>query len=287
MLEDCVGIISLGEMGSGIAGSLVSAGRCVVTDFEGRSSATVERARKAGVEDAGGVEGLVSEAGVVVSIVPPAAAREVGHRLAAAVRSTGATPLVVDANAISPARAQELAGELAAAGATFVDGDVIGGPPAAGRPPTRLYLSGDEAGRAASVLGTPELRAVVLTEGGDAAASSLKMAYAAWTKGSAALVLTARALARAYGVEDTLLAEWAESQPDAVGRCQVATHMSGRGWRFEGEMEEIAAALRSVGLPAGFAEGAAGAYHRLAPLKGEVSQSVEQVLDLLLASDGS
>src|SRR6266849_5754919 len=42
-------------------------------------------------------------------------------------------------------------------------------------------------------------------DGGVGAASAVKMAYAAWTKGTAALILTVRALARAEGVEDILL----------------------------------------------------------------------------------
>lgn len=284
MADDRIGIISLGEMGSAIAASLLGAGRRVMTALEGRGPETIDRARAVGVEDAGGMEDLVARVDMVLSIVPPAAAAAVGERLAAAVRSTGATPLVVEANAISPARAEALAARLGAAGARFVDADVIGGPPAAGRPPTRLYLSGPEAGRAAAALQTPELRAVVL-DGADAAASSLKMAYATWSKGSAALVLTARALARAYGVEDALLTEWAESQPDLSGRTEVAALVSGRAWRFEAEMKEIAAALDAVGLPPGFGEGAAGTYRRLASLRGAASPSVDQVLALLVGPD--
>ena len=283
MADDCVGIVSLGEMGSAIAASLVGTGRRVLTALEGRGPETVDRAGAIGVEDAGGMEDLVARVDMVLSIVPPAAATDVAQRLATALESTGTTPLVVEANAISPARAASLAVQLGAAGARFVDADVIGGPPSAGRSPTRLYLSGPEASRAAATLGTAELRAVVL-DSGEAAASSLKMAYAAWSKGSAALVLTARALARAYGVEDALIAEWADSQPDLEGRCEMAALMSGRAWRFEAEMHEIADALGAVGLPPGFGEGAAGTYRRLASLKGSTS-TVEQALRLLVETD--
>ena len=59
---------------------------------------------------------------------------------------------------------------------------------------------------------------VLTVSGGQVgAASAVKMAYASWTKGSAALLLAARALARAEGVEDTLLAEWGISQPGLDG----------------------------------------------------------------------
>jgi len=52
---------------------------------------------------------------------------------------------------------------------------------------------------------------VVSERAGDA--SALKMAFAAWTKGTAALLLAIRAVAQAEGVEEALLAEWALSFP--------------------------------------------------------------------------
>ncbi len=221
----------------------------------------------------------------MLSIVPPAAASVVGEQLAAAVRSTGATPLVVEANAISPARAEALAAQLGAAGARFVDADVIGGPPAGGRPPTRLYLSGPDAGAGGN--GARHPRAACRRPRGrrSSAASSLKMAYAAWTKGSAALVLTARALARRL--------RGGGGAGRGMGRVparpgwapQMAALVSGRAWRFEAEMNEIAAALGAVGLPPGFGEAAAGAYSRLASMKGQVSPSVDEVVGLLVGSN--
>jgi hypothetical protein len=87
------------------------------------------------------------------------------------------------------------------------------------------------------------------------------MAYAAWTKGSAALLLTARALARAEGVEDALAAEWALSQPGLDGRLrQAAGSATAKGWRWVAEMEEIAASMAADGLPAGFHHAAADIY---------------------------
>src|SRR5437763_150396 len=82
----------------------------------------------------------------------------------------------------------------------LVDGGRIGPPP---REPgsTRLYLAGPEAESvAAAFAGTALEPRVVSQEAG--AASALKMAYAAWTKGTAALLLAIRGLARAEGVEE-------------------------------------------------------------------------------------
>jgi hypothetical protein len=84
------------------------------------------------------------------------------------------------------------------------------------------------------------------------------MAYAGWTKGSAALILAVRALARAEGVEDTLLAEWALSQPELAGRSRgAARSAAAKGWRWVGEMEEISASMAADGLPGGFHAAAA------------------------------
>ena len=280
MADTSIGLMSPGEMGAAVAASLVGAGRRVLSVLDGRSSQSLARAQAAGIAEAADVDTLVSVSALVVSIVPPAAALEVASVLAQACQRTGAHPLVVEANAVSPARAGEMARLLDEAGAGFVDGDLIGGPPGPGRPATRLYLSGTDAEPAAAALATPEVRPVVLP-GPPMAASALKMAYAAWTKGSAALLLTARALARELGVEEALLAEWAQSQPDLAARCEAAARGAGRAWRFVGEMDEVASAHERAGLPKGFAQAAADAYGRLASLKGRVEIPVTEVLDLL------
>ncbi len=89
------------------------------------------------------------------------------------------------------------------------------------------------------------------------------MAYASWTKGSAALLLAARALARAEGVEETLLAEWGISQPGLEERsAHAAGSAAAKGWRWIAEMEEIAATMGAAGLPEGFHQAAAEVYRR-------------------------
>jgi len=64
-------------------------------------------------------------------------------------------------------------------------------------------------------------------------------------------------------VEDTLLAEWALSQPSltdrSLGSARAATI---KGWRWAAEMEEIAATMVSAGLPDGFHQAAAEIFRR-------------------------
>jgi hypothetical protein len=89
------------------------------------------------------------------------------------------------------------------------------------------------------------------------------MAYAAWTKGSQALLLAARALARAEGVEQSLLAEWSLSQQDLGQRSErAAASAATKGWRWVAEMEEIAASMSAAGLPPGFHQAAADIWER-------------------------
>jgi hypothetical protein len=99
------------------------------------------------------------------------------------------------------------------------------------------------------------------------------MAYAAWTKGTGALLLAVRALARAEGVERTLLAEWGLSQP-ALGTQseRSAAAAAAKGWRWVAEMEEIAASMAAAGLPAGFHEAAAEIFDRAAQADAAASR---------------
>jgi 3-hydroxyisobutyrate dehydrogenase-like beta-hydroxyacid dehydrogenase len=265
MGDTTFGLLHPGEMGAAVGACLTGRGYVVLWVPEGRSAATAARAGAAGLTAAGSLADLVRRAEVIVAVCPPHAALDVARQVA------GFGGVYVDANAISPATAREVAGIVEAGGAAFVDGGIIGPPPAAPGH-TRLYLSGGrapEVGRlfegtaveARLVDREPAVGPVVGPVVG--AASAVKMAYASWTKGSAALVLAARALARAEGVEATLLAEWALSQPGLEDRsARAALSAAAKGWRWIGEMEQIAAAMAAAGLPEGFHQAAAEIYRR-------------------------
>jgi 3-hydroxyisobutyrate dehydrogenase-like beta-hydroxyacid dehydrogenase len=251
-----VGLLHPGEMGAAVGGCLVSVGHQVIWDTAGRSRATTGRALAAELTGASFGQ-LIARSSLILSICPPHAALDVARQVADA----GYAGHYVDANAISVATAEQVAATVTAAGATYTDGGIIGPPPeAAGH--TRLYLSGPHANEVRPLFNRSRLDAR-LAEGPPYAASSVKMAYAAWTKGSSALLLAARALARASGVERTLLAEWELSQPGLVAQSErSAGSAAAKGWRWIGEMEEIAASMTAAGLPEGFHEAAAVLYDR-------------------------
>jgi len=273
MREATVGLLHPGEMGAAVGRCLTAAGHRVRWVPDGRSPASAARAAAAGLTAAsGGMAGLVREADVIVSVCPPHAALEVARQVA------GFGGVYTDANAVSPATAREIARTVEAGGASYVDGGIIGTPPVA---PgfIRLYLSGARAGEVQRLFAGGEVDARVI--GGDAsiAASAVKMAYASWTKGSAALLLTARALARAEGVEEALLAEWGISQPGLAERSAgAAGSAAAKGWRWVAEMEEIAAAMAAAGLPDGFHQAAAEVYRR-----ASADGSADTVLTALLS----
>jgi hypothetical protein len=80
-------------------------------------------------------------------------------------------------------------------------------------------------------------------------------------EGTAALLLAIRAFAEAEGVEPALREEWARSLPALADRLEAVERSAAKkGWRWVGEMEEIAAAFAADGLPSGFHEAAAEIY---------------------------
>ena len=256
-----VAVLHPGEMGSAIGACLVQRGLRVVWASSGRSAATRSRANAAGLEDLGSLERAMDAADLVISVCPPHGALA----LAREVADQGFEGIFVDANAIAPETARSVGRAVGKAGASFVDGGIIGPPPVeAGR--SRLYLSGGPEQEVAALFSGSNLDAIAL--GAPAgAASALKACYAAWTKGATALLAAVRALAQSEGVEAALLAEWALSQPGVDKRSEVITVQARKAWRWIGEMEEIAASFEAAGLPGGFHFAAAELYRRLEAFK--------------------
>jgi 3-hydroxyisobutyrate dehydrogenase-like beta-hydroxyacid dehydrogenase len=251
-----VGLLHPGAMGAAVGKVLTGAGRTVLWASDGRSAQSAARARQAGLQDAGTATALAARGDLVLSICPP-------HGAVDTARALGSfTGLYVDANAVSPATATEIRGVVEGAGARYVDGAIIGSPPAGSGDATRLYLSGADAAAVADLFAGSGLQTLVL-DGEATAASALKMAYAGWTKATAALLLTMRAAARAHGVEDALVREWQHSIPSLPDRsAQAARAADEKGWRWVAEMREIAATLAAADLPTGFHEAAAQVFER-------------------------
>jgi 3-hydroxyisobutyrate dehydrogenase-like beta-hydroxyacid dehydrogenase len=268
-----IGLLHPGEMGASVGAAAMAVGHQVRWVAAGRSAASHSRAAAAGLVDAGRLAELLAWSELVVSIVPPHAAAAVAEQVA----GHSYARCYVDANAVAPDAARGIAAVIAGGGGELVDGAIIGGP--VGSPGgTRLYLAGGSAAAVAAAFAGSALATVVLP-GPVGAASAVKACYAGWSKGTAALVLALRALARVEGVEAALLAELAGSLPDLPGDTERAARgAAGKGWRWAGEMEQIAAALAARDLPAGFHSAAAEVYRRVGrPPDG----TVDTVVDLI------
>jgi 3-hydroxyisobutyrate dehydrogenase-like beta-hydroxyacid dehydrogenase len=266
-------VLHPGEMGVTVGAALQCGGHDVYWLPEDRSSATRGRAQAAGFREARSLAELVRLVDGVISVCPPHGALA----LAVAVKEVDYVGTYVDANAVSPQTAREIEAVI---GSNFVDGGIIG-PPAMNDGSTRLYLSGATAQRVAGWFDDGVLSASVIA-GGAGAASALKMCYAAYTKGSSALLLAIRALAESAGVTAALLSEWEISQPGLARQSEaIALGTARKAWRFVGEMNEIARTFRTAELPGDFHDGAADIYRRMGSLRDADAATLVEVLALL------
>lgn len=278
MIKQKIGILHPGEMGISIAASAQNSGHIVYWASEGRSPQTLERATQFDLIDTRTLAKLCETCSVIVSVCPPHAAEEVANQ----VLVHSFTGLYLDANAISLQRVTRIGQAMIEAGVTFVDGGIIGGP--AWEPgKTWLYLSGREAQAAASCFSAGPLETSVIGES-IGKASALKMCYAAYTKGTTALLGAILAVAETLGVREELQHQWSRHGSDfAEQASQRVKRVTAKAWRFAGEMDEIAATFSEAGLPGDFHGAAAEIYRRIADFKGAPSTpTLEDVLVALV-----
>ena len=236
-MKPTVAVIAPGGMGAAVGARLVQHGVHVVTSLKGRSQASAERAKAAGmtpVEDA-----EIAQADFVLSIVPPKEALPLAERLAPSLRATNKKPLYVDCNAVSPATVARIAGVIGATDCPFADGGIIGGPPRAGYDGPVFYVSGPEAKH----LNAINKYGLVFRpmDGPIGAASALKMCYGGITKGLTAIGSVMVLAAHRAGIADTLHAELSASQPQLMARLSGSVpDMFSKAYRWVAEMEEIA-----------------------------------------------
>src|SRR5688572_680143 len=202
MIMTKIGILHPGEMGISIAASAINSGHQVSWLSEGRSDKTRVRAERYELRAIDSLFQLCQTCKILISVCPPHAAEEV----AISVNEAGFRGLYLDANAISPQRAVKIGQLLEGNGTLFVDGGIIGGP-AWTLNETWLYLSGKHAHDIAACFSKGPLETKII---GDAVgkASALKVCYAAYTKGTTALLSAVLATAESLGVRKELYQQW-------------------------------------------------------------------------------
>jgi 3-hydroxyisobutyrate dehydrogenase-like beta-hydroxyacid dehydrogenase len=276
-----VGIINPGAMGVSIAASARAGDHDVYWSTAGRGAATRQRAGEQHLIALPSLSELCGQCDVILCVCPPHAAQSVAE----AVAGAGFRGLYCDGNAIAPQKARAIGARLLSANIDFVDGSIIG-PPAWKHGTTRFYLSGASAQQVADLFSASVTEAIVIgSEVGKA--SALKMAFAALTKGSTALLSAIYGTADQLGVRDDLEREWAMRAADSVmQRRNQVRNVTEKAWRFAGEMQEIAATFESAGIPPGFFEAAHDVYQRMAPFKdAAATPPLDEVLAALTAED--
>jgi 3-hydroxyisobutyrate dehydrogenase-like beta-hydroxyacid dehydrogenase len=274
-----IGILHPGEMGISVAASAIESGHHVYWASQGRSDKTRLRAEKHHLVEIETLPELCQTTEIIFSVCPPHAAEGV----AKSVIETGFKGLYLDANAISPQHSIRIGHMMEENGIHFIDGGIIGGP--AWTPnETWLYLSGRDADRIAKCFTKGPLATKII--GGEIGkASALKMCYAAYSKGTTALLSAILAAAESLKVREELYQHWDKDElgfSDQVnGRVARVT---AKAWRFEGEMREIASTFHDAGLPDGFHEAAGEIYRRMAGFKdAELPPVLNEVLQALIS----
>ena len=275
-----IGIMSIGEMGFHWAKLLKSHGVEVLTYDRDRAEVSRKRAENAGVKSVASMNELVDQAELIVSIVVPSAATKVAAKVADAVTDTGRRNLLfLDANAISPMSADEIATILKPAGVNFVDGCIIGAAAKMGKG-TIVYVSGPDAARLRD-LEAFQIPIKVLGPNTNQA-SAFKVVYAGLTKGLQGLFCELLMGARRFGLLEELRAQYEESFPGLLDK--VAPSIVGlrihAGRRAE-EMDELTRTFHAQGLDSFMAPAVQKVLQAIAALKvGEASASGARQGDL-------
>ncbi|KAF2095451.1 6-phosphogluconate dehydrogenase C-terminal domain-like protein [Rhizodiscina lignyota] len=265
-----IGILSIGDMGAGIARLLHAHNYKVITNVTGRSASTQSRASAASITLLPTDEDLVAQADYILSIVPPRDAIATATRIASAFKPQerqAAEPLYfLDLNAISPATARTIGALFKDHDDTklrYVDGGIIGGPP---KPPP-ASASSDANGttpwtRPSIVLSGPHPLSAAPTSGSHlfsllnardvgpdiGSASGLKCCFASLTKGFTALAIQSYSTAARLGVLDELRGHLAGFAPKLKEQGEKGVvGMAPKAYRWVDEMREIGRTFREDG----------------------------------------
>ncbi|HTT49531.1 MAG TPA: DUF1932 domain-containing protein [Pseudolabrys sp.] len=256
-----VAIIAPGNMGAAVGARLTENKVSVLTSLSGRSAASAERAKAAGMIAV--ADAQLTEADFLLSIVPPGDALALATRLTKVLTAANKKPVYVDCNAVSPNTALNIAAAVGATGCPFVGAAIIGPPPKPGTTNTKFYASGPAAGLFAKLNDYGLI--VRVLDGALTAASALKMSYAGITKGFTALGAAMMLAAAREGSAEALKKELAESQPALLGWLARQTPaMYGKAYRWVAELEEISAFVGEDYPEHAMLEAAARLYERIA-----------------------
>jgi hypothetical protein len=254
-----VGLVGYGEVGRILAEDL--RGQDVrVTAYDLKLGNNLagglrDHASKHGVALAASHADLAAQADFIVSAVTASQAVSVAQACAPAVKAGG---WFLDFNSASPGAKQRAAALIDGKGGRYVEGAVM-----TSIPPYRikvpLLLGGAGAAELAPLLVALGFNAKVASQE-LGVASAVKMCRSVMIKGLEAMVIESFTTARAYGVEDAVLASLKETYPGIDWEKQGAyffQRVIEHGRRRSEEVREVAETVREIGLTPWSAEGTA------------------------------
>ncbi|KAH8878963.1 6-phosphogluconate dehydrogenase C-terminal domain-like protein [Thozetella sp. PMI_491] len=270
-----IGILSIGEMGLGVAQLLKFHQYRVVTNVAGRSKATQDRARENGIEGVDDDLALVQQSDYILSIVPPRDAIKTAERIRTAAAaspeiSQGTKTLhFLDLNAVSPTTSAEVVAVFANSPHVIpYDGVISGGVP---HPTTfddegkatqwhcpTLLMSGPNKVEDPDLIRILNLDHMSEKVG---AAVAVKMCFSMTTKGFIALAIQSFTTAHRLGVRDELETFLGKYKPATLKMAQDGlVTMPPKAYRWIHEMLEIAKTAEHAGFESKIFEGVAEMY---------------------------
>lgn len=244
-----LGILYFGAMGQRWTELLQPRGVEIVTTVEGRGEATARAARESGVEILPTLEDVVAKSDIVVSLVAPEAAEEVGMRVAAAIAAGSNKPIFVECNATAPDRTRRIGKAVLDGGGRYVDGCVVGPAARLGHDWSVCYLSGEPAQEFADLVG--DAFPVHVFDDGIDTVSGFKMTYAAFNRGLGSLLIEAFIMAYRYNALDNVLDYMYRRFPDIMKQMDYyLPGMPAQALRRVGEMLDVAGTMEDRGVHA-------------------------------------
>ncbi|KAL4925025.1 6-phosphogluconate dehydrogenase [Aspergillus undulatus] len=259
-----IGILSIGEMGLGIANLLISHGYRVASYVQDRSKRTQERAASIPIECVASLQALVQQSTVILSIVPPKDSASTAQSILDNSPTSEKEPTYyLDLNATAPSLAKHTADLFSANGnIIYIDGGIIGGPPTPNPNPTSnssepqdtwtepsLVTSGPTCLPDTEVYNhlteTLNIEHISPTIG---AASGTKLCFASMTKGFFALAIQSFVTAEKMGVASDLR-RYMERHNSATLKIaeRGLVGMPPKAWRWVNEMQQIGGMMEDQG----------------------------------------
>ena len=258
-----VGLVGYGEVGRILAEDLRAQGvRVAAFDLklhrgqtQTQAASLREHAAAHDVELVASPAELAAQANFIVSAVTANQDVLVAEAIAPFIQ---AGAFFLDFNAASPGAKQRAAALIDGAGGRFVEGAVM-----TSIPPYRikvpLLLGGAAAAELCPLINTLGFASKVASAQ-LGVASATKMCRSVMIKGLEAMVIESFTAARAYGVEDAVLASLTETFPGIAWEAQAAyffQRVIEHGRRRSEELREVAETVRDIGLAPYSANGTA------------------------------